>query len=1062
MAPSGAKTLASVTIAPQDATIQGGATTQLTATAKYSDGSTANVSSQVSWTLSNSALAKVTATGLATGLEPGSVTVTATMSGISSSAQLTIPPPMVTVTSIVMNPSASTISIGSTQQFTATATYSDNTSAVVNTQVSWTSSNPALVTVSATGVATASGSGSATITATLSGVTSSAQITVPAPAVPPPPVTLTAIAVSPSTSSLAIGATQQFTATGTYSDGSTANVTPQVSWTSSNPALAKVSTTGLAAGVNPGTVMVTATLNSKSGSAQITVPQPTFTVTSIALSPSTSSLAVGANQQFTATATNSDGSTTNVTSQVSWSSSNVSLAKVSATGFVTALSTGSLTITATLNGIVGSAQVTVPPPVTVSSIVISPSTSSVVVGATQQFTAIATYSDRSTTAITTQAAWASSNASLATTNSSGLASGLTPGTVTISATFNGTTGNATLNVTPKTISSIAISPTPVSITLGSTQQLTATATYQDGSTGDVSKTVSWTAANQAIVSISATGLATPTAAGTTSVTASLNSVSGSVPITVSVAPETGVSLPTWQGDVQRSGLNAGERSLSPSTVSAKTFGKLFSYQLDGYAYGEPLLISNLTIKGAKHNVLYTATEQDTVYAFDADTYGTGAPLWQTSLLQANETPLTTGPIKPYEGVTSTPVIDTATNTIYVVSTQHSSNGSTFRLNALDITTGAQRPGSPVTVQASVAGTNQDAVNGVVTLTTACIQRAALLLENSTVYLGFSGCHSGWLLGYDAQTLSQTAIFNASPNQNGEGPYASAGGIWMGSGGPAADVAGNIYAVTGNGPWDGKTSWSDTILKFNAKLQITDYFTPQDYGYMNCNDADLSAGGLLLLPETTKALAGGKTGKLYLIDTNNLGQEHTGDTGATQTLFFESDLVGPYTKQCNDVSGAHPATINSYEVFSTAAYFNQSVYLGITPTGANVPAGIRQFTYSSGTLTPSTYTTASIKQSSYGTTPFISANGTSNGIVWMLDHGTPLQSGTPTAATLRAYDANDLGIELYDSMADTADTPGYGIKFSSPIVANGKVYFSTGHDVVTTPNPQGEIDVYGLK
>ncbi|KAA6459694.1 hypothetical protein DYQ86_16385 [Acidobacteria bacterium AB60] len=525
----------------------------------------------------------------------------------------------------------------------------------------------------------------------------------------------------------------------------------------------------------------------------------------------------------------------------------------------------------------------------------------------------------------------------------------------------------------------------------------------------------------------------------------------------------GVNVPTWHVDAQRSGLNSHETTLTPTNVATNTFGKLFSYMVDGYAYAEPLLMSNININGAIHNVLYVATENDSVYAFDADSYGTGAPLWKTSLLKSGETPLASV-IKPVQGVTSTPVIDPSTNTIYVVSTQKSASGSTFRLNALDITTGAHKFGSPVTINASVAATNSDAVNGVETLTTSCIQRAALLLANNNIYMGFGSCHSGWLVAYNASTLAQTAVFNASPNLNGEGAYASAGGVWMGAGGPVADSSGNIYITTGNGPWDGKTAWGDSILKFSPTLQLEDYFTPDDYAYLFCADGDLAAGGLMMIPGTSELIAGGKGGMLYLVNSANMGHEQANDAGATQTLWFESDVSAPYATSCTDSSGTHTANINSYEIFGTSGYFNGSVYLGITPT-ANIPAGIREFKYSGGVLSYGTYTAPSVQQNTRGTTPFLSSNGTSNGILWMIDQGLPLQntgtSGT-TNATLRAYDATDLATELYNSSTNSADVPGYGIKFSSPVVANGKVYISTGHDLTTATNPQGEIDVYGLR
>lgn len=535
-----------------------------------------------------------------------------------------------------------------------------------------------------------------------------------------------------------------------------------------------------------------------------------------------------------------------------------------------------------------------------------------------------------------------------------------------------------------------------------------------------------------------------------------------------------VNITTWHVDANRSGLNANEQMLTPSNVTAPGFGKLFSYLVDGYVYGSPLIMSNVTIHGAAHDVIYVATEHDSVYAFDADSSGSGAPLWQVSLLQSGETPLTNGPIQPYEGVTSTPVIDANSGTLYVVSAQKSSAGSSFRLNALDITTGAQKFGGPVAINASVAATNSAAVNGVQTLDTSCIQRAALLLANGNVYAGFGGCHSGWLVAYSASSLQQVGVFNASTKLNGEGPYASAGGVWMGGGGPVADASGNVYITTGNGPWDGQTAFGDSILKFgptpvsgsNGTMQPIDYFTPSIYQYMNCQDSDLAAGGLMLVPGSTTLIAGGKTGTLYLVDSSNLGHESLNDNGAIQEQVWGEGLTagGTYQQSCQDSTGVNYANITSYEIFGTSAYFNGNVYLGVTPTSSSAPGGVRQFGYS-GTLSPDGDTSNYQQQGTRGTSPFISANGTSDGIVWMIDQGNPLQNTSgqaPTAATLRAYDAANFPKEIYDSSTNAGDAPGYGIKFSSPVVANGKVYIATGHNLTTVSNPQGEIDVYGLK
>jgi hypothetical protein len=251
------------------------------------------------------------------------------------------------------------------------------------------------------------------------------------------------------------------------------------------------------------------------------------------------------------------------------------------------------------------------------------------------------------------------------------------------------------------------------------------------------------------------------------------------------------------------------------------------------------------------------------------------------------------------------------------------------------------------------------------------------------------------------------------------------------------------------------------------LQVADYFTPQEYDYMNCQDSDLAAGGLLLIPGSSQIVGGGKMGKLYLVNTSNLGQEHANDTGAAQSIFVEQNLLSPYSSSCTDnrpaTSTTHTAMINSYEIFGTSAYFNGSIYIGVTPT-SSTQVYVRRLQYSSGQLSAQDYATPGIQQNTRGTTPFISANGTSDGIVWVIDEGQPLQTpdpGGPTNAILRAYDAGNLSNALYSSTS-SGDLPGYGIKFSSPIVANGKVYISTGHDLTTVTNPQGEIDVFGLK
>ncbi|HEU4416902.1 MAG TPA: hypothetical protein VFT65_19085, partial [Candidatus Angelobacter sp.] len=413
--------------------------------------------------------------------------------------------------------------------------------------------------------------------------------------------------------------------------------------------------------------------------------------------------------------------------------------------------------------------------------------------------------------------------------------------------------------------------------------------------------------------------------------------------------------------------------------------------------------------------------------------------------------------KPSQGLTSTPVIDPATSTMYVVTAQDVGGAFSFRLHALDITTGQERSGSPATIHASVPGTNSESVNGVITLNNSCLQRAALLLSQGTLYIGFSACPTGWLLSYNASTLTQNAVLNMSPNVDGYGQFGGAGGVWMGGGGPAADGAGNVFVSTGNGFYDAGPEWGDSILKVDSQLHVNDNFTPFDWSFLQCRDLDVSAGGVMLIPGQSQLVAGGKAGKMYLVNQTNMGKMQPGDAGAAQTLFFSpgSSTQTCVTNQAQTVSGE--AGTSSF--YGTAAWFNGSIYVG------NDPGPVKSFSYNAGHLTTTGATAETISGFSYGTTPFVSANGTSNGIVWVLDHGLPIQdphSATPAPAILRAYDATNISHLLYSSAQNPADVPGFGIKFTEPIVANGKVFIGTAHDSLTAATPKGELDVYGLR
>lgn len=507
----------------------------------------------------------------------------------------------------------------------------------------------------------------------------------------------------------------------------------------------------------------------------------------------------------------------------------------------------------------------------------------------------------------------------------------------------------------------------------------------------------------------------------------------------------------------RTGLNNQEAQLTPANVNAAGFGKLFSYQTDGYAYAQPLYISNLTVNGTAHNVIFVATEMASVYAFDADNFGDGSPLWRISLLQNGESPQAGGNPLPFQGLTSTPVIDAASQTMYLVSAQKSTGTPFFRLHAIDITTGKERAGSPVVVHASTPGTNKESVNGVINLTVACLQRTALLLSKGTLFIGFSACPTGWLLSYDAATLNQIAVLNMSPNEDGFGEFGGAGGVWMGGGGPAADDDGNVYVTTGNGPFDGGPEWGDSILKLDSNLHVIDHFTPFDWAFLQCRDLDMSSGGVMLIPGQSQLVVGGKAGKLYLINTANLGQLQPNDAGAAQTFFFSP---GSSTASCVDNHGQTvTGGAGTSSFYSTGAWFNGVLFEG------NDPGPVKAFQYGSGQLKQIGVTPEATSAFSYGTTPFVSSNGNGDGILWVLDHGKPIQdpvASTPASAVLRAYDATNISHLLYSSAQNPGDIPGFGIKFTSPIVVNGKVFITTAQDSLTTASPHGELDVYGLK
>jgi len=376
---------------------------------------------------------------------------------------------------------------------------------------------------------------------------------------------------------------------------------------------------------------------------------------------------------------------------------------------------------------------------------------------------------------------------------------------------------------------------------------------------------------------------------------------------------------THRNDNMRTGQNTSETILTASNVNSATFGKLFSLPTDGYVYAQPLYKSNVLIAGKTHNVLFVATEHDSVYAFDADGQSS-LPLWQVSFINPSAG-ITTVPssdipdfsIDPEIGITGTPVIDPQSGTLYVVA-KTKENGSYFqRLHALDITTGAEKFGGPVVIQASVLGTGDgnDGHGNIPFDPFHQNQRAALLLANGVVYIAFASYgdakpYHGWVLGYNAATLQRVAVFNDTPN-------GSNGGIWQSGEGPSADASGNIFVISGNGTFDadvGGIDFGDSFLKLSTNgggLTLVDFFTPFNQAFLNSNDLDLGSTGTLLLPDQTGTahphlvLGAGKDGNAYLVDRDNMGHfRSTDNSQIVQTIAISGSIYGTPASWQNNI------------------------------------------------------------------------------------------------------------------------------------------------------------------
>ncbi|HXP26480.1 MAG TPA: Ig-like domain-containing protein [Steroidobacteraceae bacterium] len=563
-------TLVSIEVTPTNPSVANGLSETLQATGVYTDHSTHDLTSSVTWSSSVAGVAWVSNTpgsnGLATTATPGSTTITAMLGATSGSTNLTVT--AATLVSLGVTPANPTIAKGLKSQFIAIGTYTDNSTQILTAQVEWSSSDPTVATVSNAlgydGFGVGLNPGSVTITATLAGASASTILTVT-------PATLVSIGVTPANPSIANGLSSQFAATGVYTDNSTQDLTASVAWTSSDPTVVSISNAsashGLATGVSPGSVAITAASGSVSGSTNLTVTPAALV--SIALIPANPSIANGTQQQFAATGTYTDTSTHDLTAVVTWSASDTTVATISnasgSNGLATSVGQGSVTITATLGTIAGATGLTVTPAALVSIAVI-PANASIANGTGQQFAATGTYTDNSTQPLTTAVNWSSSDTTVASisnaSGSNGLASSTGQGAATISATLGTISGSTGLTVTAATLVSIAITPLSPSITDGTTQQFTATGTYTDNSTQNLTASVTWTSSDTTIASVSnaaaSSGLATAAGVGTTSIGAALGAVTAPVAtLTATAAPEYAYASNQSDNTVSQYAIGAG-------------------------------------------------------------------------------------------------------------------------------------------------------------------------------------------------------------------------------------------------------------------------------------------------------------------------------------------------------------------------------------------------------------------------------------------------------------------------------------------------------------------------
>ncbi|MBV7599074.1 Ig-like domain-containing protein [Aeromonas sp. sia0103] len=757
-----------ITVPPM--TLSAGLTGQLAANGSYSDGSSVNVTTSVSWTSSDPAVATVDASGLVTGVAPGTATITGTLDGQSATLSVTVTNATLNVGGLTITVPPLTLAVGLTGQLAASGTYSDGTSADVTANVQWDTSDPAIATVSLTGLVTAVAPGTATITGILDGQSATLSVTVTNATINAGGLTIT---VPPMT--LAAGQTGQLAANGNYSDGSSVDVTASVTWVSSDPAVATVDASGLVTGVAPGTATITGTLGGQSATLLVTVSNAVLIAGGLTIATPPLTLAAGLTGQLVANGSYSDGSNVNVTTSVSWASSNPAVASVGLhTGLVTAVAPGITTITGTLNGETATLLVTVTnAAINPGGLTITVPPLTLAAGLTGQLVANGSYSDGSNLDVTANVSWTSSAPAVATVGlNTGLVTAVVPGTATITGTLGGQTATLQVTVTNAILNPFGLSITvpPLTLAAGLTGQLAANGSYSDGSNINVTNSVSWSSGTPAVATVSSTGLVTAVTPGVAVITGTLNGQNATLLITVTSAA------------LNPGGLNI---TVPPLTLAAGLTGQLTAQ--GSYSDGSTVdVTANVSWTSSAPAIASVGLNSGLVTALQPGTAtitgtlnGESATLGVT-VSNAVVVSVAIAPISPLAAGTSTQLKVTATlsdTTTQDVSAQAnwlSSNPGVFSVTSTGLATG-------VTVGSASVSVNVQGVTASLPVTVSNAVLSSLVISST----------SSINLLNTVRTITFTAIGHYS---DGSTQNVTSSATWRMNGGLLALGLGNTYVL----------------------------------------------------------------------------------------------------------------------------------------------------------------------------------------------------------------------------------------------------------------------------